>query len=527
MKEAIGYVRISTKDQSNFSIPGQEKYIREYALRHGVEVLEIFTDDGRSAKNFDRPDWRELECFIIKHYRQIDYLIVAKYDRFSRNAAEGLQKIELLEKKYGIIIMSVFEEMYIDYDSPFFFKQRADMLVNAEFELHVIRDRTRFGNHQALSSGRFITAAPWGYRNARDEKNKPIIEMMPERKAVIQLIYARYLYGCSLKEIAAEARQAGFTLKGKSSVKRVLSNCVYAGLIAVPAYRKEAAHHVRGIHQGMIEEHLWWEVQRQLGNVPRPRKIDNPEVPLRGELHCQCGKILTAGNTYNKSGRYYWYYKCNSHIGSNFSAIHLHSQFDEMLHHLSLSELHISYLQESARAQLELLLHDKKVKAVKLKKELKAAQQNLESAEEKYITGSLAAGSYKKWYGKYSGAIASLRYQLSETEMAASDKWQSFAENIHKLGDIKALWQAATLMQKRIFLRLVFNYSLTYSGGVYTTPWLHPLFIHNALILKEKGLLIVEQPSDKLLKKEGSTPPGSLIELSHAFLQFIDNIKIA
>ena len=49
MKKAIGYIRISTKDQSNFSLEGQEKYIREYAERLQITISAIFKDDGKSA----------------------------------------------------------------------------------------------------------------------------------------------------------------------------------------------------------------------------------------------------------------------------------------------------------------------------------------------------------------------------------------------------------------------------------------------------------------------------------------------
>ena len=56
MKKAIGYVRISTEDQSNFSIDGQQKLIAEYCTKKGIELLNMFTDEGQSAKNFDRLD---------------------------------------------------------------------------------------------------------------------------------------------------------------------------------------------------------------------------------------------------------------------------------------------------------------------------------------------------------------------------------------------------------------------------------------------------------------------------------------
>jgi len=38
MKKAIAYKRISTKDQSNFSLPGQEKHINEFAAAENLTI---------------------------------------------------------------------------------------------------------------------------------------------------------------------------------------------------------------------------------------------------------------------------------------------------------------------------------------------------------------------------------------------------------------------------------------------------------------------------------------------------------
>ncbi|HUP14252.1 MAG TPA: recombinase family protein, partial [Niastella sp.] len=248
MSSAIAYIRISSKDQSNFSIDGQKRYIADHCQKNGMPLMESFIDDGKSAKNFDRPDWKKLETFIAQHHRTVNYLVVVKYDRFSRNAAQGLQKIEWLEKKYNIIIVSVFEQMFIDFDSPFFFKQRADMLVTAEFELHVIRDRTKFGIHQALSSGRYLGKAPVGYTNTRDEKNKPIIVVNDMMAPIIRQIFTDYLAGHPYGFIKKKAQAAGLKTKDRSFIPAVLSNPLYAGMVNVPAYRKEPTRIIDGTH---------------------------------------------------------------------------------------------------------------------------------------------------------------------------------------------------------------------------------------------------------------------------------------
>lgn len=315
MKQAIAYIRISDKDQSNFSLEGQEKYIRDHCTRNDIHLLEIFVDDGRSAKNFDRPDWKKLEEFIKIHYRVVNYLVVVKYDRFSRNAAQGLQKIETLERKYGIQIMSVFEQMFIDFDSPFFFKQRADMLVSAEFELHVIRDRTKFGIHQATSSGRFVSTAPIGYTNARDEKNKPIILINEEKAVHIRRIFEMYMAGHTFASISKECRLHGFRINGRTGIPYILQNPTYAGLIKVNSYRKEQARIVDGIHQPIISRDLFYSVQKKLATKNNPKLQIAEEVPLRAVVEHTCGKLLTAGKSKGRR-QHYWYYKCNTCPGS-------------------------------------------------------------------------------------------------------------------------------------------------------------------------------------------------------------------
>src|SRR5687767_1141427 len=102
MKRAFQYLRISDEDQSYHSIDGQSMFNQNYARKHDIEIMETFTDDGYSAKDFNRPDWKRLEKALEKRKNEIDYLIVWRYDRLIRNVLEGLNFIEKLEKKWNI-----------------------------------------------------------------------------------------------------------------------------------------------------------------------------------------------------------------------------------------------------------------------------------------------------------------------------------------------------------------------------------------------------------------------------------------
>lgn len=508
MKRAIGYIRISDKDQSNFSIAGQERYIRDYADKHDITIVNMFIDDGKSAKNFDRPDWKNLQDFIKNHHRDVDYMIVIKYDRFSRNTAQGLLKIEELEHKYKIIIVSVFEQMYIDYDSPFFFKQRADILVNAEFEWHVIRDRTRFGIVEASKDGRYTRKAPTGYKNSRDENNKPILLLNDDIAPVIRNIYNQYLSGIGIKYIFKEAKEKGLSLQGHSAITRILSNCVYAGLINVPAYKKEPAHYVKGLHKPIIEEHIWWEVQKRLGNIKQPKLVLNDEVPLRGQINCFCGKALTAGKSKGKK-QYYWYYKCNEHVKVNIPASKFHSQFDEILHGLSFTNFELQVLYDKVQVVFKRRLAEKETNVKKLQREHASALALLESIEEKFIRDQINTDTYQKYYSKYKIEESIIRHKLEEEKAADANSWKKVESLVWSLTDIHSIYHTRNLQEKHAFIKKVFNSQIRYEEGCYRTPYIIPLFHSKALELNKKRLLIYEQPLPKDIDFIQCAPGGT------------------
>lgn len=526
MNKAIAYIRISDKDQSNFSLEGQEKYIRKHCESNDIELLEVFIDDGRSAKNFDRPDWKKLETFIQQHHRQVNYLVVVKYDRFSRNAAQGLQKIELLERKFKIVIMSVFEQMFIDFDSPFYFKQRADMLVNAEFELHVIRDRTKFGIHQATSSGRFVSTAPVGYINARDEKNKPIITINEAKAVFIRLIFEMYLAGHSFATIARECRLRGLKVNGRTGIPYILQNPVYAGMVKVNAYRKEPAKIVTGIHEPIISNDVFYTVQKKLAAKINPKFQAAEEVPLRTVVEHTCGKKLTAGKSKGRRN-HYWYYKCNVCPKTNFSAITAHKKFDDILHALSFNEAQVQYMITEGEKQLAAELAERDNNLVTFKKQHTETVQSLEMLEEKYINNQVQADTYNRFYYKYSAEIARLQSQIIQLNSNHKNKWEQYRTGLIRLQNLKWIWDNASLIQKHEFIRLVFNSSLQYDGQIYRTPYLISLFSHNILEMKEKNLLHVTETGFENVKKITSAPDHTSIEPVTAFISLINSIKVA
>jgi len=251
---AVGYARISVRDQSIYSIPFQKRAIAEYCANNKLELLAFFTDDGESSYTFDRPNWLLLELFLQEHIGKVRYLIVLDLDRFSRNIADAFKKMDQIETRTGIKILSVHESVDTDTSSPESFLNRAFKLLIANNELLKIGERTRNGIRLALESGRVVNAAPFGYRNTRYDNGRPIIIEDPARAFIVRQIFMDFLTGISPKKIVFDARQIGFSLRGSSALTRILTNPLYAGLVRVPAYGGKPEKLVHGIHTAVVSE---------------------------------------------------------------------------------------------------------------------------------------------------------------------------------------------------------------------------------------------------------------------------------
>lgn len=493
---ALGYTRISTAAQSEHSLDHQERMIRQYCVSNGLTLLEIFKDDGECSYTFDRADFKALEAFIKKN-KNVDYLIILCEDRFSRNLAEALMKISDLQKKYGLKVLTVTDPIDIDLTDPAVFMMRAFKFMMAEGELHNIRKRTKNGMVEAALKGRFCHVAPYGYLNSRDEHDRPIILIREDRAEIVRAMFREYLSGLELEQVRSAARKRGYNQTGKSSIKRILSNAVYCGLIEVPAHKNRKARYVQGIHAPIVSEQDFWLIQERLGG--RRRAVHNrEEVPLKGVLHCWCGRRATACNCRSKTGEYHWYYLCNEHR-AYLPAKKLHKQFGELLDHLSISPERIGWLKRDIGKKIGAHLQGRGEEMARLEREIKAVDLQIKTTERKYLTRSnISEVTYNEVMAGFQGDRVRLQRELAEINTDQQAYWDRLADLLPRLCNLREAFDRMPIEKQHQFINMGFYNNLYYEGGSYRTQKLHPLLSGNELILKEKKLLVIEQPVIKL-----------------------------
>jgi hypothetical protein len=258
----------------------------------------------------------------------------------------------------------------------------------------------------------------------------------------------------------------------------------------------------------LISEQDYWAAQSRLQGKGINVQAKE-EVPLRGVLRCpECGALMTAGNSKGRK-KYYWYYLCNVHR-KNFPANKLHAQLNEILDLFSFSEPVLEHFKKKLSEEITAHLGQRGELLAAATKSLRSVQDKIASVEEKYLMGETSKASYTKVISRLRGQQVELERNLYDLQSDQQQYWDRLTALLPKLYDIRGTYETLTLVRKQQLLNMVFDNSVTHDGEVYRTAFLDPIFQHNALILKEKRLLIVEQP----FKENSEIPKRALLRSS-------------
>lgn len=490
--KGVGYVRISDAEQSHTSIEDQQIRIAEYCSRNGIALEKIFTEKGKSAFTFDRPEWKSLESYLKKN-KDVKFLIVKHIDRFSRaELLDALIKIDEIENKLKVKILSIEDPINQNSSDLGVQLMRTIKLLFSNNELNRIKERVSDGIYRSLSNGRYCHTAPEGYKNSRDAEGKPLLVIDEERAPVIRKIFKWYNEGKELVEVKRLAVAAGLKRKGRSVIQEIVDNHIYAGLVKVPAHRGQGSKLIKGIHAPIVSELAYWNAQERLHKRRRKTHV-NEGLPLKGILHCHCGRLMTAGNSRGRNGTHYWYLLCDTHR-KHFSSIKLEDQLCKILDELSFPEERIAWYRTKIIESVESRFANKGGAIMKAKLEQQKVKQKINSTQEKYL---LQPDINPEVYARVMADLMAQEQQW-QTELAKLDTnmqayYKAIDDVLPALKDVRATFLQWPLHQKQLFLKTLFRGNLSFEDGIYRTTYIDPLFADKVLILKEKGLLQIEQ----------------------------------
>ena len=309
MKAAI-YTRVSTDNQAEVefnSCETQESKIRSFiASQNGFEVYKVYSDQGYSGSNTERPALKEMLVDIQRG--KIDIVISYKIDRLTRSPKDFYQLIEIFEK-YNVSFLSITERF--DTSTPSGRLLRNIMLTFGQFERELISERIRDKILERAKKGMWSCGkSPFGYK--REEK-KLIIE--PKEADIVRTIFEKFVETRSTFAIYNLLKEKqlfnrfGLPLS-KTAIDSILKGIVHAGMI------EHKGEIYQGIHEPIISRELFDEVQKIRKEYVRPKRSSTFNYSLfPGLVQCkECGSIMSAvfsNKVKNNKRTKYFYYRCS------------------------------------------------------------------------------------------------------------------------------------------------------------------------------------------------------------------------
>lgn len=481
-KQAVVYLRVSTEEQvDNFSLETQERICKQEAERRSIEIVQIFKEEGRSAKNITgRPTLIELLEFCRKNKKNFGALIVYRLDRLSRQTGDFLAIRKRLAE-YQIVLISASEPTGNSPTERFIETMLASF---AQMDNDVRSERTKNGLRARFLAGLTSGAPPLGYVSENGYAIK-------DPKTWDKIKKAWELMGTgtkTLREMANLMNEWGLRqiFHGKEhiirpqAIGRMFRNKYYIGILTSEKYPEE----VRGQHLPMVSEALFYRVQAFIDgrntNIHVPiarRNKDNPEFPLRRIVKCdKCGNPVTGGWSKGKKERYA-YYRCQK--GCDVSSISADKLSETTIHFLS----SITPTREALDAFIALLRRTYYQRVTQLQKRKNEADKEL-----KHLYEQRQVLIQKNLNGVYSDEIFKEQNELIENQIAtvqmAKDDALLAKYNLEtivkfmrsKFANLGQTYQMSTLGQLRVLLCSIFPSGLRWSYPGYYNTKISPIY---------------------------------------------------
>lgn len=489
MKVADLYIRVSTDEQADkgYSQRSQEELLRRYCDINKISIRNVIFED-HSAKTFVRPEWKKYLLDLRKRKGRADLVLFLKWDRFSRNAGDAYQMINTL-RTLGVEPQAI--EQPLDLSIPenkmmLAFYLAAPEVENDRRALNVIH-----GMRRARKEGRYMGLAPIGYVNKTDEGGRKYIAPKEPQADILRWAFGEIAEGIyNTEQVFKMAKEKGFTAT-KSLFWFAIRNPVYCGKIFIPKYKEEESRFVKGSHEPLISESLYYQVQDVLDGRKRGqyklKVTSNATLPLRGFLIChKCGKLLTGSASKGRS-KYYSYYHCFDGCTCRYSSDIVNDLFVYELKKyiprpewMDISKVTIS---EAWYDQTNHLQDDRK----QLLTQIKEVEEQLSYTRNLLSSKKIDPDDFREMKSEYTGKLEKLEARLSTCTHDHVDIDDLLDKGVNNLLKLDYIYENGDVERKREVIGSMYPEKLTFDGFVLRTTRVNEAASYIYMLDKELG----------------------------------------
>ena len=473
-KKAILYRRVSTTDQKEFgnSLNAQKGTLRDFCENNSIDIVKEFQEDY-SAKNFNRPEWKRLNAFAKKNKKDIDYLLVVDWDRFSRNVFEALGVINDF-KDMGIEVNCIGK--WINYSDPSQIMMQLMYLGMPEVDNKIRSQKVQMGMRQGLKEGRWNMMQPIGYVSGKDELGKPLMQLDQIKAPLIKDLFSTFSLGVySQNEILKMPKFRKLKLSN-STLSRVLRNTLYVGDIKITAKYDEPEHIVKALHKPIVSREVFNKVQYLLASRNRNTSKQNKmrdDMYLRGHLKCvKCGGNLTGSASTSKTGKKHYYYHCNRAKGckESFKVKDAHNElialFRDLKPPVEVCELFELVLEDYYKTSKQTQYNDIR----RVKSEIESLDTKKSKLLEKLLEEVISDEVYKKHTTNIDKELIEKRNELLNLNDYQKDLSEYINYGLKLMQNLETLFEQGNVNIKDKLMSSIFEEKIEFDGQKYRTP---------------------------------------------------------
>jgi len=271
--KVYGYIRVSTDTQAEkgYGLDTQRNAIEDYCAQHGLELVEVFRDEGISGTEVNREGLTDL----LASLNGVKTVVVMNTSRLWRDDfAKVFVKREM--QKMGAEVISIEQPTYSITD-----QEPNDYLVNAIME--ALDNYERMSLNLKLAKGRRQKAksgvkgggeTPLGYKWQHDPEGdkRPVVIIDDQTAHIIRDIYSQYLRLGTLGKVKDYCDDQGYiTARGnnfsRQAIRNILTNDFYKGVVTHGDLKVDGQHEqiVSPVTFGKVQA----AVRRRGGGVDR------------------------------------------------------------------------------------------------------------------------------------------------------------------------------------------------------------------------------------------------------------------
>lgn len=326
---AVGYNRVSTPGQvDNTSLSYQSKVTKTRANADGVNLIKIFSEEGKSGTNTNRPEYKAMKEYIIEN--DVDNLYVYDTSRLHRNLLEMTLDLKWFRdhnKKIIFVSQGWDSSCEADYDMII-----TQAIVDEKYSRSIKNNSLRGLNSRAADCMHTGGKPPYGFKVNRDTM---LLEPDETTAPAVRKMFALYADGFSTADIIKWLSDNGYkTSNGNdfkvSTINEILHNEKYKGCYTWNKAASKDEDGKRNTHKHkesyfkkeggcpeLVTPEMFEKVQERLNENAERHSNRAPDryYPLTGMIHCSCGSPMCGSVKYSK-GRKYYKYTCNHKCGA-------------------------------------------------------------------------------------------------------------------------------------------------------------------------------------------------------------------